>query len=436
MAEYAYEEVRNERTKQSWTSVMGSGTIEHRVIEGIFALERKGYDVSEAKAHIDDGNRAYEEGDWNLLIKIIAKINEALRRAPRMVCDYYKPETLQDIVCSLKPLTDLSVFPAKVDEETWYEKTHGGWMGKCIGVALGDPVAGWPTEKVVEQHGKISTYLRKPSTRNDDVTYPVLVLHAIEKHGRDFSSVDLGYEWVEHLIEEETYTAERRALRNLVNGIVPPYSAYDNNPFNIWIGAQMRGEVNGFLAPGNPRLAVELAHRDAIISHVNEGVYSEMFSAALISAAFVVDDIHELVNIGLSYVPPCSDFYHIVRQTVEWCERYGNAKEVVDRITENYSRRYHWIDTFPNIAVVIMALTLGERQFEDSILLSVNCGLDADCSTGQVGATVGTLLGEGQIPARWKNPIQNEVEFCLTGFERMRITDLVDWNIRMGKKFL
>ena len=424
---------REKNIAHQWLSIMKSGHIENRVIESVYAMENKGYDVSKAKLLINEGKEAYNDKDFNKLLKIIAMIKEELRRSPKMEVDCYKPETFKDILDACVPLVNLSRFPEKVNSDIWYEKVYGGWYGKCIGVSLGDPVAGWKSEEIRNKYGVITDYIKKPSTKNDDVSYPIILLHTIEEYGPEFTSRDLGYEWVEHLMPEEVCTAEFVALENIKNGIIPPYSAKENNPFNLWIGAQMRGEVNGLIAPGNPKIAVDFAYRDAVVSHITEAVYSEMFNAAVISAAFVEDDINELIKIGLSYVPRNSKFYNVVKTACKWCMDFKNPKSVLMKIEKTYAKKYHWIHTFPNIANVIMALLLGGGDFGKSICISANSGIDADCSTGQVGATLGVLMGEKNIPVKWKKPLNNTIETYLYSFEKMKITELTEWTLKIGK---
>ena len=74
------------------------------------------------------------------------------------------------------------------------------------------------------------------------------------------------------------WSAEELAIRNIKNGIFPPESGTHCNPFNEWIGAQMRAGVCGMTAPGRPYIAAMLAWRDGEVSHANNGILGEVFS--------------------------------------------------------------------------------------------------------------------------------------------------------------
>lgn len=66
---------------------------------------------------------------------------------------------------------------------------------------------------------------------------------------------------------------------------------------------QYRDKVRACLAPGHPEIAVEYARQDAICDHAHEGMYAEIFCAALQSAAFVESDREKLMEAALSYIP-------------------------------------------------------------------------------------------------------------------------------------
>ena len=107
----------------------------------------------------------------------------------------------------------------------------------------------------------------------------------IEKYGKDFIPYDVSRMWLSSQSKDAYCTAERVAFCNFVNGYEPPQSALYKNPFREWIGAQIRADYFGYINPGNPKLAAEMAWRDASISHVKNGIYGEMFVAAMLSVA-------------------------------------------------------------------------------------------------------------------------------------------------------
>lgn len=417
-----------------WQDIMTySRTVENRVIEGIDALEKQGYDVSEARALVPEGWAAFNGKDYWHLQKVIAMIWEALRRAPKMVNDDHKPDTWEELKRSWTAAVPPLGYDVSEGNAEYRNKVYGAWYGKCIGCALGDPNAGWSSEKVRKNRGKVTDYLQKPDTRNDDINYQIIVLHCIDEHGVEFTSRDLGYEWVGHLDLDMTYTAERQALENLHRGLIPPYSARENNPFSDWIGAQMRGEVHGLIAPGRPDVAADLAYRDAIISHVKEGVYGEVFNSVMVSLAFVTSDINEIIQRALGYVPRNSEFASVIRSTVAKCKEHAHWEDVLQWINETYGD-LHWIHTLPNAAIVVMSLLCGGGDFSESVLISASCGWDCDCSTGQVGATMGTIIGEKNIPARWKEPIADRLDTDVVGFSTIQLPKLTDWTCGVGRR--
>ncbi len=115
-------------------------------------------------------------------------------------------------------------------------------------------------------------------------------LAVVERHGFTFSSDHVAGAWVDNLSEEALSGAEKTAYRSLRSGIRPPRSAELAREEGEADGAMARAFLWGYLAPGDPGFAAELAWRDARVSHAGSGVYGAMFAAAAASAAFVCDD--------------------------------------------------------------------------------------------------------------------------------------------------
>ena len=120
------------------------------------------------------------------------------------------------------------------------------------------------------------------SAADDDVNYSVLALELLEKHGRALRTEDVARAWLNRLPVGQTFTAERAAYRVLLSegaewfpgGADPGFdlALCSDNPYNDWIGAQIRADVYGWVAPGDPELAASLARTDAELSHRGDGV--------------------------------------------------------------------------------------------------------------------------------------------------------------------
>ncbi|RLF63984.1 MAG: hypothetical protein DRN33_03045 [Thermoplasmata archaeon] len=419
---------RREEIARYWETKSESGVTVYPMRAAVRAMENQGCDMSAAQPLLARGDELYRAEQYDELLVIIARINAVIHRAIEARGEY-GPTTLAELRTMLPP--ELPQVSGKLSTAEYRDRVRGGWVGKCIGTALGDPVEGWTSEMIRSHYGKVTDYIVPPKIENDDTAYPILVLHALDEYGPSFTSEQLGLEWVEHL--PYAFTAEMSALENIKAGIMPPESGRFRNPCSEWIGAQMRGEIHGLITPLRPDLAMDYALRDGIISHRREGIYAEVYCAALISLAFSEKSIPEILRLALSFVPPESRFYQVVEQTFHWCETIGEPTGVLKRIEQELGH-YHWIHAFPNIATAITGLLLSEGDFERAITTTLMCGFDTDCSVGQVGALLGTHLGYERLPDKWKEPVGDEFESYVIGFERMRFDELTEWTARWGER--
>lgn len=426
---------RRQEILQMWRHNCSNGRVEFPVIDEIKAVKHKGYDVTEAEVLVPKCHELYEAGKAEELLKYIALIRKALHDSPAIEDpEFNSPATLEEIKASLPFYTksdgSLVSVSTGLDDGTYYDKVYGGWLGKCIGGALGLPIEGWPHEKILSTYGEITDYVSPPTTVNDDTSYEIVFIHAIKEHGVDLTSEDLALEWLEHI--PIGYTAEKVALDNLRKGLMPPLSATTDNPYSEWIGAQMRGEVCGFIAPGRPDIAIEFAYKDGIISHEREGIYGEMYDAALISLAFSERDVRRLMEKGMAFVPARSRFAKVLRDTLEWSRTSRDWSEAWRKVQQSYLMDYNWVHTFPNIAAVIIGLWFGEGDFGKTVCITAMCGLDTDCTAGQAGAIVGTILGAKQIPSKWLDPIGDQLDSEVIGFEHLKISEISQWTVEIG----
>lgn len=146
---------------------------------------------------------------------------------------------------------------------------------------------------------------------DDDTNYVVLAQQVIEQYGENFTSLDMINSWVALQSKNAYCTAEQIAYCNFARGYVPPQTALFQNPCREWIGAQIRGDYFGYINPGNPKKAAEMAFCDASVSHIKNGIYGEMFVAAMLAVASQTYSIKDIIYAGLAEIPYTSRLYKI-----------------------------------------------------------------------------------------------------------------------------
>ena len=362
---------------------------------------------------------------------------------------YDEPSDLAEIVAARPDAP--AVFP--VERAALGERLHGAWAGRCAGCMLGKPVEGWPRERIRELLVGAGEYpLRdyfpafappaeggaglpadsplvrgniRRSERDDDTDYPVLNLLVWLRHGRDFTPRHVANAWLEYLPYWQVYTAERMAYRNFVLGLDPPASALPVNPYREWIGAQIRADLWGYVAPGQPALAAEFAWRDACVSHTRNGIYGEMFFAALIAACLATRDLAEALEAALATVPARSRFAEMVADCLTWYALDGNWEKSCDRVQEKYGH-YHPVHTLNNAALVLIALLYAQRDFSAAVGLAVQGGWDTDCNGATAGSVWGALHGASAIPGEWAGPLGDTLISAVFGRGENKISALAE----------
>jgi len=319
-----------------------------------------------------------------------------------------------------------------LNERDYYRIVYGGWLGKNIGGTLGAPVEG--RKELLD----LTFYPKLPDgpLENDDLDLQLVWLHALEQYGPSLTARELGKEWAEHVFfpfDEYGY-----ALANLRRGLQAPVAGWFNNPFTNCMGSPIRSEIWAMAAPGAPEIAAYYAYQDAIVDHAGgEGVYGEMFFAALESAIFVEKDRDRLIEIGMKHIPENCRTAKAMRDLIRWHKEGCSWTEARELILKHHGND-NFTDAPQNIAFTILGWLYGDN-FEDALLKSVNCGYDTDCTAATLGAILGMLLGPEQLPERWVKPVGDRVVVSppIKGFPApANLDELTRRTIRMGKQVL
>ena len=322
------------------------------------------------------------------------------------------------------------------------EKLHGAWMGRICGCMLGKTVEcirtneltpflketeNYPMHRYIYQSDLTEERCKKYpffATKrifadeieampvDDDTNYVVLGQLVLENYGRDFTAYDVSRAWLNYQKKDAYCTAERVAYRNFINGYVPPQSACFQNPYREWIGAQIRGDYYGYINPGDPALAAEMAWRDASISHVKNGIYGEMFAAAMLAAAAVITDRTQIIRAGLAQIPATSRLYEAITSILNQYASGVPQQAVFDGIHQRYDEynAHDWCHTIPNAMIVAASLLYGCGDFGRTICMAVETGFDTDCNGATVGSILGMAGGAGCIPEYWTAPFHDTLQ--------------------------
>ena len=219
---------------------------------------------------------------------------------------------------------------------------------------------------------------------------------------------------------------------HFVNGYEPPESACYKNPYREWIGAQIRVDYYGYINPGNPELAAEMAFRDASISHVKNGIYGAMFVAAAIAIAAETNKIDDIILGGLAQIPSTSRLYESIvgvyndyKNGITQEEAFGKIHKAWDEYTQ-----HGWCHTISNALIVVAALLYGKGDYAKSICMAVETAFDTDCNGATVGSILGMANGIASIPEYWINPINNKLKTSIFGVEEVNISDCIELTLK------
>ena len=272
---------------------------------------------------------------------------------------------------------------------------------------------------------------------DDDINYTLLALLLLEDRGLAFTTEDVARAWLRLLPAGETWTAERAAYRTLldnmadefVNGAAPGFDlvACSANPCNDWIGAQIRADLYGWVCPGRPRLAAELARRDASLSHRGDGVYGAMFVAALGASLPAAEDLEAAIDAALVQIPRNSGAAAAVR----FGHGLAGSADAVEQLHNEYADMSP-VHTLNNLALVVWALCSANGDFSAAIGNAVAAGWDTDCN----GATVGGLMGisGATIPEHWTAPWAGRIGVSLAGLSELTIEDVVSRTVAVARR--
>jgi hypothetical protein len=289
---------------------------------------------------------------------------------------------------------------------------------------------------------------------DDDLTHTMIAQVALSElpYPAMFQSTDLISVWFRHVPYSVMVGGTGQlALRNLVMRYplypvqykTQPASAYDwnwiathCNPFREDIDAAIRADAYGYAVPGWPELAAELAFQDARISNVKNGIYCSMFYAAMVSAAFALDDPLAIVNAGLAEIPATSRLYAAAKTTIEICRKHrfdsSRIEQVHDEIYATFGDDH--MGTPQNMSLVVSGLLMSEGDFEKAVTYTVMGGWDCDSTAATTGSVIGAMLGAKKLPKKWIAPLNDTVHGQIVGYQPIAISECAKRSVAIAER--
>lgn len=347
----------------------------------------------------------------------------------------------------------------KLKYSIYKDKVMGCWAGKNIGGVLGAPFECYRKINEVDFYTQDLSLGPPP---NDDLDLQIIWLAAVERYGRNVNASILGEYWMSYVIPN--WVEYGTGKSNLRAGLQPPLSGIIDNTYKDSCGCFIRSEIWACLAPGHPEISARYAYEDAIVDHEGEGMYGEIFFAALQSAAFVESNRDTLIEIALSYIPETSKTTQAIRKAIECYENkvefYEARKQVHNIAPGTFGIQYCKLNDIPkegnegmeigqpgfdapeNVAFTILAWFYGEDDFGKSICYANACGEDTDCTSATLGALMGIILGNSKLPEKWSKPLDDKIAtLCIDRTSRgiwvpNTVTELTERVLRATPSFL
>ena len=285
-----------------------------------------------------------------------------------------------------------------LDFDSYKKKVLGCYIGKSVGGTLGMPFEGDTGTREISYYDPVPTEMLP----NDDLDLQVVNLETILRTGLPISRYNVGEIWLHHM-EDSAPDEYGVAISNHRIGLRAPLSGQYRNKFFAGMGGAIRSELWACLAPANPALAAKFAREDSCTDHTADGVYAEVFLAAVESAAFTENDLGKLIEIGISFIGKESKLYRAFEDVqVEWAKT-GDVFAVREKILKKYPSD-NWTDVIINISFVLLSLLACENRFDKAICTAVSLGYDTDCTAATVGAIFG-IINPDYIDEKWTKPI-------------------------------
>jgi ADP-ribosylglycohydrolase len=294
-----------------------------------------------------------------------------------------------------------------IKPEVLKDKIAGGWAGKMIGVTYGAPTEFQAKSKINDDTINWKPSDIKGSMWQDDIYVQLTFLMSMDKYGMDAPAKK--YQEMFAKAGYPLWHANMQARKNYYDSIFAPLSG--SPEYNLHaddIDFQIEADYIGFMCPGMPKTAAEIAGKIGHIMNFGDGVYGGIFVAALYSEAYFDSDIPKIIEKALKSIPSESDYCKIIKDVIRLHQQYPSDwraawKELenkwgdVDICGDGAGQPFN-IDAKLNGAYIVIGLLYGEGDPMKTLEITTRCGQDSDCNPSNAMAVLGVIKGFSGLP--------------------------------------
>ncbi len=322
------------------------------------------------------------------------------------------------------------------------DKMKGGWIGQIAGVSWGAPTEFKWRDQIIpaDKMPQWTPDMINHAFGQDDLYVEMTFLRSLEQYGIDVPIRQAGIDFANS--GYPLWCANNAGRSNLRKGIAPPDSSHPQfNKCPNDIDYQIEADYSGLIAPGMPQAAIDLGEKFGRLMNYGDGVYAGQFMGAMYAEAFFETDPVKLAEAGLRAIPAESQYAEMVRDMIAWYHADPNDwQKCWQKCEQKYRNNPAYqkasnggIDCKINGAYVLMGLLFGQRDLDQTILISCRSGMDSDCNPSSSGGVLFTTIGYAKLPARFNTGLDEQKEFSHTAYNFPRLLDVCE---KLARQFL
>ena len=192
-----------------------------------------------------------------------------------------------------------------------------------------------------------------------------------------------------------------------------------------------------------PNVGIALGEKFGRLMNYGDGVYGGQFVSGMYAEAFFETDIGKIVRAGLACIPKGSQYHECISDVLTWHTADPDDwektwRKIEDKYNKNPAYRRASCTTGINIdakingAYIAMGLLYGNRDPDQTIVISMRCGQDSDCNPSNAGGILFTSIGFAKLPERFTSALDETPKFSHTPYDFPKLIDVCTTLVRQA----